>query len=117
MVPLLAHHLGVAPEEVFYRWIRSPGCEQSGSIAGSDWRYFFHGLECDLKNVCDGRFLRLDFGPNGRYDTFTGWGILQFIMTTKHPWHEFPELKAFLAAGPEPCNERSGSHHKMAGLI
>jgi len=113
LVPLLADHLGVLPTEVLYHAVIPPGCEQLGFIAQTEWKYFFHGLECDLKNSQDGRFLRLDFGPNGRFDTFSGWGILQFIMTTKAPWRTFPSLQCFLAEKVPPYNEFSGSHEKM----
>src|SRR4051794_13571540 len=79
MIPQLASALDAPVEEVFYTWAFRR-CRQHGEIPNSPWRYFFHGLECDLKNTTDGRFLRLDFGPRGRIDTFTAWGVLQFIM-------------------------------------
>jgi hypothetical protein len=116
LVPLLAHYLGVQPEEVFYRWAMSPRCEQHGLLGKTNWAYFFHGAECDLKNSLDGRFLRLDFGPRGKFDTFSGFGILQFVMTTKAPWREFPELREFFAETSPPYNELSGSHAKMSAI-
>jgi hypothetical protein len=116
MVPILAHHVRVLPEELLYHFVTPPRPKQSGLIDGSDWKFRPHGLECDLKNTRDGRFLLLEFGPHGRCDTFTGWGVLQFVMTTKSPWREFPELKAFLAETPPPHNERSGSHERMKTL-
>src|SRR5207244_3171047 len=87
--------------------------KQHGDLEKSDWAYFFHGLECDLKNEIDGRFLRLDFGPGGRIDTFTAWGVLQFIMTSVAPWQEFPQLRANFASCEPPWDERSGSLSKM----
>jgi hypothetical protein len=116
VVPLLAHHVGVLPEELFYHFAIPPRPTQHGLIDGSDWTFGPHGLECDLKNTQDGRFLQLEFGPHGRYDTFTGWGVLQFVMTTKSPWREFPELKAFLTKTLPPYNKRFGSHAKMKTL-
>ena len=65
----------------------------------------------------DGRFLRVDFGPGGRYDTFTGFGVLQFVMTSRPPWREFDELRTYLADGPPPHDELSGSHKGMVALI
>jgi len=116
LVPALARTLRVAPQEVFYHWAMPPRCRQTGTIAGSSWRFFFHGLECDLKNP-DGRFLRVDFGPGGRFDAFTGWGVLQFVMTSKAPWREYPELRRHLAEGLPPFDELSGSHERMVSLF
>jgi hypothetical protein len=112
LLPLLAQVLGVPPEEVWYTWALRR-CRQSGVIAGTDWSYFFHGHECDVKNKKDGRFLRYDFGPGGRVDTITAWGILQFIMTTTSPWSELAELKATFAKGPPPFDQYSGDFHRM----
>ncbi len=117
LVPLLAQHLGLLPEAVIFHWRETLNGEQSGSITGTDWRYFFHGQECDLKNTRDGRFLRLDFGPNGRYDTFSGFGILQFIMTTTFPWREFAKLKVHLYNKPAASDELSGSHQRMRAIV
>lgn len=116
LVPMLAQGLGVEPNEVFYHWVKPPRCQQRGKILTTDWTYYFHGLECNLKHAQDGRFLRVDFGPNGRFDTFSGWGVLQFVMTTKLPWKVFPDLQAYLAEEPPPYNELSGSHKRMSLL-
>jgi hypothetical protein len=118
LVPLLARQLDLQPEDVIFNWLKhKPGNNQLGMITGTDWRYFFHGLECDLKNIRDGRFLRLDFGPNGRYDTFSGYGILQFVMTTRFPWREFEALKLHLSDAPGPFTEYSGSHQRMNHIL
>jgi hypothetical protein len=116
LVPMLAQSLGVEPNEVFYHWVKPPRCEQSGKIVDTDWKYYFHGYECNLKHSQDGRFLRIDFGPHGRFDTFSGWGVLQFVMTTTSPWKGFPDLQAFLAEKSPPYNELSGSHQRMTQL-
>ncbi len=116
LVPALAHTLQVQPEQVFYHWAVPPRCSQTGRLANGEWDYFFHGLECNLKNVQDGRFLRVEFGPKGRFDTFSGWSVLQFVMTAQVPWHEFPDLRAFLADGPPPYDELSGSYEKTSLL-
>jgi hypothetical protein len=116
IAPLLAAELAVRPEQLFYHWAIPPRCQQSGTFANGAWRYFFHGLECDLENLQDGRFLRLDFGPQGRLDTFTGWGVLQFVMAAQPPWREFPALRDFLTEKPPPYHRLSGSHQKMCLL-
>jgi len=116
LIPALAESLGIAPKEVFYHWVMPPRCEQTGMIAGAKWRYFFHGLECDLKHP-DGRFIQVSFGPGGRFDTFSGWGVLQFIMTAKAPWQEFSELRAYLAEESPLLDELSGSHDRMMVLV
>jgi hypothetical protein len=115
LLPLLAKALQVPESEVFYTWAFRR-CEQHGALAGTDWAYFFHGLECDLKNTADGRFLRIDFGPGGRVDTFTMWGVLQFIMTSVPPWREFARLKPFLAEAEPPFDEFSGDFAKMSSV-
>src|SRR5688572_23142460 len=81
LLPLLAAALNVREEDVFYTWALRQ-CKQHGALEGTDWWYFFHGMECDLKNKVDGRFLRIDFGPDSSVDTFTAWGVLQYIMTS-----------------------------------
>ena len=104
----LAALLDVRTDEVFYLWAERR-CKQSGSFRGGEWTYFFHGYECDLRHANDGRFLRIDFGPHGRTDTFTSWGAAQFVMTSKSPWPDFYDLKAYLANRPPPYDEYSAS--------
>ena len=79
MLPLLAETLRVPESEVFYTRAERR-FQQHGDLEGTDWWYFFHGLECELRNRADGRILRIDFGPGGTVDTFTAWGVFQFIM-------------------------------------
>src|SRR5262249_51380423 len=62
------------------------------------------------------RFLRVDFGPGGITTAFTAWGVTQFIMTSKAPWREFPQLQSYLAEGPPPYSEHSGSLER-AGVL
>jgi hypothetical protein len=92
MLPLIARAIGVAEEDVFYTWALHR-CKPRWMLEGTNWSCVFHGLECDLENAVDGRLLRLDFGPGGRVDTFTMWGVLRFVMTTVAPWPEYPDLK------------------------
>ena len=121
----LAALLKVRTEEMFYLWAERRW-KQRGSFRGGEWTYFFHGYECDLRHAPDGRFLRIDFGPHGNTDTFTSWGVAQFVMTSKSPWPEFSDLKAHLANHPPPYEEHSASleragllcdHLEAAGLI
>ena len=112
MLPLLASALHVPAEDVFYTWaIRR--CRQRGELPGTPWGYFFHGLECDLKNSADGRFLRLDFGPRGRIDTISAWGVLQFLMTSAAPWPDFAALKQLFADKAPPYDQLSGNFPKF----
>jgi len=98
----LAAALDVAPAEVFYTWAQRK-CGQRGQLGQGAWVYFFHGLECDLRNTDDGRLLRVDFGPEGRVDTVTAWGVLQLAMTSVTPWREFRRLKTeFVSVGAPP---------------
>jgi hypothetical protein len=112
MLPLLASAVGVPAEAVFYTWALRR-CRQSGEIPGGPWRYFFHGLECDVMNSADGRFLRLDFGPGGRIDTMSAWGVLQFIMTSVSPWADYAALKQLFGDRGPPYDQHSGNLHKF----
>ena len=114
ILTLLAQKLDVKTKEIFYLWAKRK-IEQIGEFDGGEWRYFFHGLECDVINK-DGRFLRIDFGPKGRIDTISGWGVLQYIMTSTSPWPVYTELQNFLADKPKPYDELSGSHTRMICL-
>jgi hypothetical protein len=92
MLPLVAQAIGVAQGEAFYTWALHR-CKPRWTLEGTNWNFVFHGLECDLENTADGRLLRLDFGPGGRVDTFTMWGVLRFVMTSNAPWPEYSDLK------------------------
>jgi hypothetical protein len=112
LVPLLAEHLGVSVSEVWYTWAHRR-CRQLGTLPGTDWKYFFHGEECDLKNTADGRFLRVDFGPGGILETFTAWGVLQLIMTSAAPWPEHRQAQAHFAKEGPPYGPESGDLFKI----
>jgi hypothetical protein len=127
LLPLLADTLGVAPEEIFYSWMERsfPGVVvppdeewrlQLGQIRDTDWQYFFHGLECDLHNVEDGRHVRVEFGPCGRIDALTSYAVLQYVMTSRAPWSELQQLKEYLAEKPPPYDSDSGSYEKACEL-
>jgi hypothetical protein len=49
----------------------------------------------------------------GTTDTFTEFGALQFVMTSKFPWSDFEQLKRFLAKENPPYNRFSGDYSKM----
>jgi len=115
VLPLLAEHLRVLESELFHVWSQR-ACPQHGSFADGAWTYFFHGYECDLRHVSDHRFLRIDFGPGGRTDTVTAWGVLQFIMSSCAPWSEFAELKTYFAKAGPPHNEFSGDLNRMSAV-
>lgn len=113
LLPLLGKSLGIQKiEDVFYSWALRQ-CKQSGQITTTVWSYRFHGLECDLRNRSDGRYLRIDFGPKGRVDTFSAWGVLQFIMTSAFPWPQFDNLKSYFAKSLPPYNQFSGDFDKI----
>jgi len=116
ILPHLSKTLQVETNEVFYEWAFRR-IKQSGTILNNEWRYFFHGLECDIANLLDGRFLRVDFGPGGTIDTFSGFGILQFIMTSKSPWSNFEQLKLFFATERPPYNQFSGDYSKINDIF
>jgi hypothetical protein len=121
----LADSLGVRTEELFYFWAERR-CKQRGVFRAGEWSYYFHGYECDLGHVDDGRFLRAEFGLHRNTESFTSWGVAQFVMTSKSPWPDFGDLKEFLGNGHSPYDEHSASleragplcdHLERAGLI
>lgn len=112
----LAATLGVLPKELFYTWVERR-CRSSGVLLSGVWKFFFHGYTCDLRHGSDGRFARIDFGPKGVTDTFTAWGVTQFVMTAKPPWPEFPDLRNHLAEMPPPYDENAGSIERANKLI
>jgi hypothetical protein len=112
----LAETFGVASGTLYYHWMLERP-EAWGAFQGGKWRYFFHGVECDLLCLADGRFLRIEFGPGGRLDTFTEWSVLQFVMSARSPWRVFPGLQAHLALRPPPWDQHAGSYPRVADLF
>jgi hypothetical protein len=127
LAPLLAETVGVPPGEVFYAWMERhfPGVHlpqgeewrlQTGRVRETEWDYFFHGLECDLHHAGDGRHVRIEFGPRGRFDVLSEYAVLQFVMTSRAPWPEFFSLREYLADRPPPYDQFSGSYEKASAL-
>ena len=114
LMPKLAHQIGVPVQELFYLWMdhHPEQMVQEGIIKDTDWKYGFHGFECDLNHTKDHRHLRVEFGPKGRIDTFSGFAVMEYIMASKPPWPEYKELKEFLVSPEYP----SGSFDKMCIL-
>jgi len=111
----LAASLNVPANELYYLWAARK-CPQRGTFQSGEWRYFFHGCECDLRHASDGRFVRIDFAPHGNTEAFTTWAVAQFIMASAAPWPDFIGLRAFLAEGAPPYNQGSASLEKAALL-
>jgi hypothetical protein len=63
---------------VFYTWCERK-TRQSGSL-NEYYKYFFHGYECDFRGG-SGEYIRVEFGPCGRVDTFTSYGLSSFVKT------------------------------------
>jgi hypothetical protein len=124
LVPQLAETLGCGVAEIFYRIKMLPfqttipaQYRSIRMIQGTKWGIYFHGIRhCDLRHHDDGRFIQINFGPYGRYDVFSGWSTLLFVMASKAPWSAFPTLKHYLATTPPPYTYLSGDHEKMTVL-
>jgi Domain of unknown function (DUF6896) len=120
MISMLADAIGVSADEVFYTWMMRrkwllDHYGQHRRLGTSGWAYFFHGYECDLRHD-DGRLLRYDFGPGGRVDTFTAWGVLQFVMTSMLPWSDYSDLKVWLR-GTEAAPARFAGDLGKMGVV
>lgn len=107
--------LAVSPYDY---WIRrgDQQREQDGTFDNEDWEWFFHGMECDITNLKDGRFVRVEFGPRGRTDTFTGFGIMKFVMNAMPPWKQFKILKRHLTHAIFFRRRSEGDHDRMCTL-
>jgi len=92
------------------------GRPESGRSKDGQWAWYFHGFECDVAHVSDGRFVRIDFGPTSQHLTLSGWGVLQYVMCTKDPWPTFDTLARFLASEEPPWSSLSGDHAKMSRI-
>lgn len=91
MLYTLGKNLEISPKDIFFTWAYRK-CRQSGTFK-DNWSYFFHGLDCDLKNIADGRFIKLEFGPYGKVGYFTIRGVLQFVINSCFPWPNFSNFK------------------------
>jgi hypothetical protein len=115
MLPQLSDVLGIGESQVFYHWALRRAF-RPGKLANADWTYFFHGLECDFRNLRDDRVLRMDFGPKGTIGILNDWGVLRFIMTSVSPWPEFPKLKAYFTMSDTPPTENTGDWQKLSRM-
>jgi len=113
MFNLLAATIGIEKHQIFYQWCYRK-IKQSGSIDNSDWKYFFHGLECDFRHKNNNEKIIIEFGPNGRIDTFTNFGLFLFITTQENPSIELVKIKKFLTNSV--ASDKSNSMQAMIFL-
>lgn len=78
LISLLSEKIKVDEADIFYTWCERK-IEQKGFI-NNYYKYYFHGYECDFRGN-NGEHIRVEFGPNGRVDTFTFFGLSSFIKT------------------------------------
>lgn len=98
LISLLVEELSIEQEQLLHAW-KSGLIPQRGTCGNREWRWFFHGSECDFRHMGDGRFLRVDFGPHGAVNTFSAWGVFQLIEHTVAPWRTFSSLMEAIRAG------------------
>jgi hypothetical protein len=104
-VPLVAHQIGMPSKELFNQWQTGPDSQThlfTGSIGETCWKYIFHGFECEVENYNDGRHLRIEFGPHGRFDTISPDTIYTYVRSSRAPWREFPKLREFFVKKSPP---------------
>lgn len=117
LVPLIADTIDTTVDNIFYKRQLTVGFEFPRWIKNTKWRCMFHGIgDCAVTHDEDGRHLEIPFGLNSRYDHVSGGGTLMYIMSSKTPWPEYPELKQFFAKEDPPYDRFSGSHEKMVAL-
>jgi len=100
---MLSTKLEINESDLFYLWAARK-INQRGEL-DETWQYFFHGYECDIRNKWDKRLVRIEFGPMGRIDTFTSWGLYKFIETSILPWKTFEYLLELLPTLESPEGE------------
>lgn len=115
LILLLAKTFHLEPQNIFYHWINGK-LPQHGYLSNKQWKYFFHGLECDLRHQ-DGRFLRMEFGPGGRIDTFTDWGIYKYITSFRKHWLTSIEVDTSVAKMTSAASSESLDPYQKISLI
>ena len=70
--------------------------EQIGFL-GSNWRYFFHGIECGFEHRQSGQHLDVIFGFRDEFGVVSDWFWTMFIESTPH----YTALSSWLALGTE----------------
>ncbi|PQO45591.1 hypothetical protein C5Y93_14215 [Blastopirellula marina] len=98
LLPLVTTALGRSAYDYWIGWDGRGDADLDAidcTVCGA-WAIRFHGLELNMSNLHDGRSIRIDFGPRGR-PAFTASGIGHFVVSGKHPWRTFPDLKAILS--------------------
>lgn len=96
---VLAHFEVVTGMSAYDYWIRKRVGRARGqqSPECAPWRFWFHGLEVEAAHS-DGRHLRIELGPDGMTNVFTGWSVAIHVVDSRPPWPAYAELKAFLKA-------------------
>lgn len=62
-----------------------------------EWGWYFHGLELDVIHLHDRRRVRIDFAKHRAQGVFTGWGVVQFVRSSRPPWPQYPRLARLLS--------------------
>ena len=94
--------LGMSAYDFWIRRVGEPEVRKrlDNDITDSEWRYQFHGLELDAVHLHDDRFARLELGPRGMTNVFSGWSIGVFVVSTRPPWPTFTRLRNHLYHSP-----------------
>ncbi len=112
LIRRLAKTLSLEPQHLFYQWLLGK-IPQHGYLLDRKWKYFFHGFECDLRQTATGQFIRIEFGPGGRTDTFTDWGIYKYLSSSYPNWLTTPEVEHYFSQS----NSRLDAYQKISFLV
>lgn len=117
LYPLLLEALGTDPWEFLIVRDMAPRIKSDGVTRDGSWRWWFHGLECDMEHRVDGRYVRFDFGPSkNKLTVGHGYGVLQFVMCSRPPWVDYVTLREHLASDHTARGHLGGDHAKMSIL-
>ena len=91
--------MGMSAYDYWIRLRTGRGSVSRQSPRTQAWQCHFHGLELEARHD-DGRHIRIELGPNGRTDVFTGWSVGVFVVDAKAPWPSFAKLRALIEREP-----------------
>ncbi|MCX4024707.1 hypothetical protein H0A36_09605 [Endozoicomonas sp. SM1973] len=112
----LSEVLGCEQDDIFYSWCFRK-FKQHGELVKLDYIYFFHGYECDIRSKDKSQYIRIDFGPGGRIDTFSEWGLYNFVVSFKSQNSALLSLHEYLIKTVETRSRSETSNNSERDIL